>query len=105
MSVQKEVPPHLAATATKQTKLRADQERHETDTAESLKISKNKRMKRWPRKLLKLPGFGLTPCKEIGKKIASLKPVVSKDYVTSSLILDIKFLQTPAAIIHYLPGN
>lgn len=46
------------------------------------------RIKRQLRKLLKLPFVGLAPCKARGKKGASLKRAVPKDYITLSLNLD-----------------
>lgn len=67
--------------------VRADQRKHETATAESPKILKN-RIQRWPRKLPKLPFVVLTPCIATGKKGASLKPAVPKDSITPSLNLD-----------------
>lgn len=86
-----------AATATQETQVMADQKKHETVTAESPKIPKN-RMKRWPRKLLKVPFIGLTPCKAPGQEGASLKPAVPKHSVTPSLNLGTisSFFRCPA---------
>lgn len=57
--------------------------KHNMVTAESPRILRN-RIKRWPRKLLELPFVGLTPSKAAGKKGASLKGAVPKNYRTPS---------------------